>query len=78
MWVELLVLEALVGVNTLEALEGLDRDQSDDGFVMSDREVEPLSDGLGWMAFGSLGWFWIDVFYEIPHSCLEYGMRVNG
>jgi len=20
----------------------------------------------------------IDVFYEIPHSCLEYGTRVNG
>jgi len=32
LWVELLVLEALVGTNALEALEGLDGDQSDDGF----------------------------------------------
>ena len=53
------------------------RDQHDDGFVMSDREVEPLFDGLRWLASGSPGWFWIDVFYEIPHSFLEYGMGVN-
>jgi len=30
----------------MEALEGLDRDQSDHGFVMSDCEVESLFDGL--------------------------------
>ena len=53
LWAELLVLEALVRTNALEALEGLDGDQSDDGFVMSDREVEPLFDGLRWMASGS-------------------------
>jgi len=32
MWVELLVLESLVGTNALEALEGLDGDQFVDGF----------------------------------------------
>jgi len=42
----------LVGTN---ALEGLDGDQSDDGFVMSGREVESLFDGLRWMASGTLG-----------------------
>lgn len=78
LWVELLVLKALVGKNALEALEGLDRDRSNDSFVMSSREVESLFDGLRWMAFGSPGWFWIDVFYEILCSCLEYGMGVNG
>ena len=52
MWVELLVLEALVGTNALEALEG---DQSDDGFVMFDHEVESLFDGLRWMAFKNHG-----------------------
>jgi len=52
-WVELLVLEALVGINALEALEGFDGDQSDDGFMMSDREVESLFDALRWMASGS-------------------------
>ena len=78
MWVELQFLEALVGTNALEALECLHRDQSNDGFVMSDQEVESLFDGLRWMRYGSPGWFWIDVFYEIPHSCLEYSMGVNG
>ena len=63
--------------NALEVLEGLDGDQSDDGFLMSDREVESLFDGLRWMTFGSPGWVLIDVFYEIPHSCLEYGTGVN-
>ena len=53
--VELLVLEALVGTNALEDLETLDGDQSDDGIVMSDCEVESLFDGLRWMASGSLG-----------------------
>ena len=55
MWVELLVLEALDRRNALEALEGLDGDQSDDGFVIYDREVESLFDGLRWMASGSPG-----------------------
>ena len=32
MWVDLLVLEALAGTNALEALEGLDGAQSNDGF----------------------------------------------
>ena len=59
-------------------LEGLDRDQSDDGFVMSDNEVESLFDGFKWMASRIPGLFWIDVFYEIPYSCLEYGTGVNG
>jgi len=68
----------LVGTNTLEALEGLDGDQSDDGFLMFDHEVESLFDGLRWMAFGSPIWVLINVFYEIPHSCVEYGMGVNG
>ena len=49
MWVELLVLEALVGTNNLETVEGLDGDQNDDSFVMSDCEVESLFDGLRWM-----------------------------
>jgi len=60
------------------ALEGLGRDKSNDGFLMSDHEVEPLLDGLKGLASRRLGWFWIDVFYEIPNSCLEYGTRVNG
>jgi len=47
MWVELLVQEALVGTNALEVLDG---DQSNDGFVMSRCEVESLFDGLRWMA----------------------------
>ena len=47
-------------------------------FVMSHCEVESLFDGLRWMASRIPGWFWIDVLYEIPHSCLEYGMGVNG
>jgi len=39
----------LVGINSLEALEGLDGEQSDDGFVMFRCEVEPLFYGLrGW------------------------------
>jgi len=45
----------LVGTTTLEALEGLDGDQSDDGFVISDREVESVFYELWWMASGSLG-----------------------
>jgi len=77
LWVELLVLEPWLEKHS-RALEGLDRDQYDDGFVMSNCEVESLFDGLRWMASGSLGWFFIDVFYEIPHSYLEYGTRVNG
>ena len=60
------------------ALEGLDRDQSDDGYVMSDREVESLFDGLKWVASRSPGWFWIDVFYKNPYSCLEYGTGEHG
>ena len=78
LWVELLVLEALVGTNTLEALEGLDVVQSDDGFVMSNCEVKSLFDGLRWMASGSPVRVLFDVFYEIPHSYLEYGTGVNG
>jgi len=46
--------------------------------VMFDCEVESLFDGLRWIASGSPGWFLIDVFYEIPHSFLEYGTGVNG
>lgn len=60
------------------ALEGWDRDRSDVGFVMSGHEVESLFYGLRWMAFEILGWFLIDFFYDIPHSFLEYGTRVNG
>ena len=37
------------------ALEGLDRDQSDDGFVMFDCEVESQFGGLRWMASRSPG-----------------------
>ena len=59
-------------------MEGWDKDQSDVSFLMSDHEVESLFDGLRWMASGSPGCFWIDVFYDNPHSCLEYGMGVNG
>ena len=61
LWVELLVLEPWLDKRS-GALEGLDRDRFDDGFVMSDHEVESLFDGLRWMASGSLGWFFIDVF----------------
>ena len=35
----------------------MDRDQSDDGFLMSDREVESLFDELRWMASESLDGF---------------------
>ena len=59
-------------------LKGLDRDQYDDHFVMSNHEVESLFDGLKWLAYESPEWFGVDVFYEIVHSCLEYGMGVNG
>jgi len=45
----------LVGTNALEALGGLDGDQSDDGFVIFDCEVESLFDGLRWMASRSIG-----------------------
>jgi len=45
---------------------------------MFDHEVESLFDGWRWMAYEIPWWFWIDVFYEIPHSCLEYGTTVNG
>jgi len=48
-------LEALVGTNTVEAMEGLDGHQSNDGVVMSGCEVESLFDGLRWMASGSPG-----------------------
>ena len=40
-WVELLVLEALIGKNTLESSNNLDRDQST-MVVISDHEVESL------------------------------------
>ena len=70
-------MESLVGINTLNVLEGFDGDQSDYGFVMSDCEVESLFDGLRWMASGSSGWFLVDVFYEIPHLCFEYCRGVN-
>ena len=40
LWVKIIVIEALVGTNTLEALGGLDGDQYDDGFLMSEFEVE--------------------------------------
>ena len=50
MWVGLLVLEALVGTNALEALKGLDGGKPDDGFVMFDHEVESMFYGLRWMA----------------------------
>ena len=75
-WVELLVLDPWLDKHS-RALKDLDRDRYDDGFVMSKREVKPLFDGLRWMALGSPGWFFIDVFYEIQHSCLEYGTGVN-
>ena len=58
------------------ALEGLSRDQSDDGFVMSDHELEQLFDGLRWFGLWKPWMVLIDVFYEIPHSCLEYGTWV--
>ena len=54
-WVQLLVLEAIVGTNALKALEGLDGDQFDDDFVIFNHEVESLFDGLRWMASGSPG-----------------------
>ena len=54
------------------------RDQFSDGFVMFDREVESLFDGLRLFGLEKPWMVLIDVFYEIPHSCLEYGMRVNG
>ena len=41
LWVELLVLEALIGKNTLESLNNLDRDQSM-MVVIFDHEVESL------------------------------------
>jgi len=37
-----------------------------------------MFDGLSSMTSQSPGWFWIDVFYEIQHSFLEYGMGSNG
>jgi len=35
-------MEALVRTNTLEALKGLGKDQSDDGFVLFNRGVKSL------------------------------------
>ena len=46
--------------------------------VMSDHEVESLDEGWGSLASRCHGLVLIDVFYEIPHSCLEYGMGVTG
>ena len=54
MWVELLMLEPWLD-KRFGALEGLDRDRSDDGFVMSNYKLEPLFDGLRWMASGNPG-----------------------
>ena len=59
------------------ALEGLGRDQSGDGLVMSDREVESLFDGLRWFGLQKPWMVLIDVFYEIPYSCLEYGIGMT-
>jgi len=53
----------------------LGRDQYDDGFAMFDHEVESLFDELRW--FG-LYIVLIDVFYEFPHSCLEYSKGMIG
>jgi len=50
-------LRSLGWKNALEALEGLDGDQYDDRFVISENELESLFDGLRWMAFGSPRWF---------------------
>jgi len=69
-------LGALVGKHSW-ALDGWDRGWCDDGLVISGCEVESLFDGLRWMASWSPGWVLIDVFYDIPHSCLEYGTGVN-
>jgi len=45
---------------------------------MSDHEVESPVEGLGGLASGSPSFILMDLFYEIPHSCLEYGTRVIG
>ena len=34
--------------------------------------------GLRWLAYGSHGFVFLDVFHEIPHLCFEYGTGVNG
>ena len=69
---------ALVGRNALEPyMAGIKSDLMM-VLVMYDREVESLFDRLRWMASRSPRWFWIDMLYEISHSCLEYGTRVNG
>lgn len=59
-------------------MKGLGREQYDDGFVMSDYEAKSLFYGLRWLASISPRCFWIDVFYEIPHSCFEYVMAMTG
>ena len=46
--------------------------------VMYECEVESLVEGWGGLAFEIPGLIMIDVFDEIPHSCLEYGKRVIG
>ena len=46
-------------------------------FMMSDCDVESLFDGWRCMASRNHGRFWIDVFYEIPQLCFEYGTLVN-
>ena len=60
------------------ALEGFNRDQSSDVFVMPNHEVKSLFDGLRWFGLWKPLMVLIDMFYEIPHSYLEYGMRVIG
>ena len=74
---DLLLLEAPLGMSTLEPWNNLRRYQ----FVMvviSDREVESMVEGSGGFSYGSLGLVLINYFYDIPHSCLEYGMGVTG
>ena len=56
MWVELLVLEALVGTNALEPWKAGIETNLMMVLVMSDREVESLFDWLRSMAYGSPRW----------------------
>ena len=46
--------------------------------VISDHDLESLVEGQGGLAFGGPELIMIDVFGDIPHSCLEYGTGVIG
>lgn len=45
---------------------------------MFEHEIESLVDGSGGLASGSLDLVLFELFHEIRHSCLEYGVRVIG